>query len=212
MRPPPIPCKAHVSATTPNRAFLPGFPATQFADFRLCDAFVCLNGDFWRLVSASKNSVPGSCSSAQAGPRLHPEEFRLLGHRNSGPWARAGYSGLSPSASNCRLHSAGGSRSRSTPMPRGRRPSTAALTRSGARKASEIVILTCRTLHFSRVQRSATVVTRPETTSSSQRRPRAMALTSRARRSNCSAGLRFEMHVREQDLAGFFGWRLLPGN
>ncbi len=71
-------------------------------------------------------------------------------------------------------------------MPRGRRPSTAALTRLGARKASEIVILTCRTLHFSRAQSSATVVTRPETTSSSHRRPRAMALIKRVRRSNCS--------------------------
>jgi hypothetical protein len=71
-------------------------------------------------------------------------------------------------------------------MPRGRRPSTAALTRLGARKASEMVILTCRTLHFSRVQSCATVVTRPETTSFSHRRPRAMALTRRARRSNCS--------------------------
>jgi hypothetical protein len=56
----------------------------------------------------------------------------------------------------------------------------------GARKVSEMVILTCRTLHFSRAQSSATVVTRPETTSSSQRRPRAMALTRRARRSNLS--------------------------
>src|SRR6476619_6974586 len=73
------------------------------------------------------------------------------------------YSGLSPSASSCWLHSVGGSRSRSTPMPRGRRPSTAALTRLGARKASEMVMLTCRTLHFSRAQSSATVVTRPET-------------------------------------------------
>src|SRR5258706_3906091 len=36
-------------------------------------------------------------------------------------------------------------------MPRGKRPSTAALTRSGARNASEMVILTCRTLHFWRV-------------------------------------------------------------
>ncbi len=98
----------------------------------------------------------------------------------------ANYSGLSPSASNCRLHSVGGSRSRSMPMPRGRRPSTAALTRLGARKASEMAILTCRTLHFSRVQSSATVVTRPETTSSSHRRPRAIALTRRARRSNCA--------------------------
>ncbi len=47
-------------------------------------------------------------------------------------------------------------------------------------------MLTCRTLHFSRAQSSATVVTRPETTSSSHRRPRAMALTRQARRSNCS--------------------------
>ena len=110
-----------------------------------------------------------------------------MGRRNSGPSAgAAAYSGLSPSASNCRLHSVGGSRSRSTPMPRGRRPSIAALTRLGARKASEMVILTCRTLHFSRVQSSAIVVIRPETTSSSHRRPRAIALTRRARRSNCS--------------------------
>ena len=58
------------------------------------------------------------------------------------------YCGFNPSASNCRLHSAGASRSRSTPMPRGKRPSTAALTRSGARNASEMVIFTCRTLHF----------------------------------------------------------------
>jgi hypothetical protein len=100
--------------------------------------------------------------------------------------AQGTYCGLSPSASNCRLHSVGGSRSRSTPMPRGRRPSTAALTRLGARKASEIVILTWRTLHFSRTQISWTVVTRPETTSSSHWRPLAMALTRRARRSNCS--------------------------
>src|SRR5882762_8273872 len=52
------------------------------------------------------------------------------------------YRGFSPRASNCWLHSAGASRSRSTPMPRGKRPSTAARTRSGAKKASEIVMLT----------------------------------------------------------------------
>jgi hypothetical protein len=67
-------------------------------------------------------------------------------------WLRSSHSGLRPSASNCRLHSLGGSRSRSMLMPRGRRPSTAALTTLGARKASEMVILTCRTLHFSRAQ------------------------------------------------------------
>jgi len=52
------------------------------------------------------------------------------------------YRGLNPSASNCWLHSAGASRSRSTPTPRGNRPSTAARTRSGARNAGEIVMLT----------------------------------------------------------------------
>ena len=52
------------------------------------------------------------------------------------------YCGFNPRVSNCRLHSAGASRSRSTPMPRGKRPSTAALTRAGARNASEMVILT----------------------------------------------------------------------
>ena len=50
--------------------------------------------------------------------------------------------GFNPSASNCRLHSAGAWRSRSMLMPRGRRPSTAARTRSGTRKASEMVMLT----------------------------------------------------------------------
>ena len=39
-----------------------------------------------------------------------------------------------------RDHSAGRSQRRATPMPRGRRPSITALTRSGARKASEIVM------------------------------------------------------------------------
>ena len=46
--------------------------------------------------------------------------------------------------------SAGASRRRVTPMPRGNRPSTAACTSLGARNASEIVILACRMLHCSR--------------------------------------------------------------
>src|SRR5213595_3844920 len=43
-----------------------------------------------------------------------------------------------PSIAYWRDHSAGASRRRVTPMPRGSRPSTAAFTRSGARNASEI--------------------------------------------------------------------------
>src|SRR5258708_40298777 len=112
-------------------------------------------------------------------PSLHPKiPFPAAGalnakldrtaHCNSDFWVtvieildrRGSYSGLSPSASNCRLHSVGGSRSRSMPMPRGRRPCTAALTSLGARKASEMVMLTCRTLHFSRALADFTMVGR----------------------------------------------------
>jgi hypothetical protein len=49
-----------------------------------------------------------------------------------------------------RRHSAGRSARRATPIPRGSRPAIAALTRSGATKASEIVIFTLRTLQPSR--------------------------------------------------------------
>ena len=50
-------------------------------------------------------------------------------------WAR-------PSRSNCSDHSAGASRKLAMPMPRGSRPSTAALTRAGAMNAIDIVMLT----------------------------------------------------------------------
>src|SRR5674476_682168 len=55
-----------------------------------------------------------------------------------------------------RDHSAGASRRRAMPMPRGNRPSMAAFTSVGERKASEIVMLTCRTLHFSRAASRST--------------------------------------------------------
>jgi hypothetical protein len=55
-----------------------------------------------------------------------------------------------PSIAYWRDHSAGASRRRVTPIPQGNRPSTAACTSLGARKASETVILTCRMLQFSR--------------------------------------------------------------
>ena len=47
-------------------------------------------------------------------------------------------------------HSAGASRKLATPTPRGKRPSRAACTKVGARNASEMVILTCRVVQFSR--------------------------------------------------------------
>jgi hypothetical protein len=86
-----------------------------------------------------------------------------------------------PSIRRCRDHSGGPSQSRMTPIPRGKRPSVAALTRSGARNASEIDMFTCRTLHCSRVAIVSASVTAPEIIWSSQRRPRAIDATSLAR-------------------------------
>src|SRR5712691_3446346 len=80
-----------------------------------------------------------------------------------------------------RDHSTGASRNRVTPMPRGNRPSMAARTRSGARKAREIVMLTCRTLHRSRLAMLSAFAFASARSSSSQRRPRAIDVTRSAR-------------------------------
>src|SRR5450756_3255682 len=69
-------------------------------------------------------------------------------------------------------------------MPRGNRPSMAAFTSVGERNASDIVILTCRTLHFSRAAISSTWGTEPVQISSRQRRPQEMDVTSVTRVSN----------------------------
>ena len=116
-----------------------------------------------------------------------------------------------PSIAYWRDHSAGASRRRVTPMPRGSRPSTAAFTSSGARKASEIVILTCRMLHFSRAAICSTPVTVPAMISSSQRRPRAIEATS-VTRVSARIGRRSpeDTDSRHDDLASPFHRRLLP--
>ncbi len=57
----------------------------------------------------------------------------------------------------------------------------AALTRSGARKASEIVIFTLRTLQPSRSAMPCAVAAASEVSSSSQRRPRAIDATNLSR-------------------------------
>ena len=62
------------------------------------------------------------------------------------------------SISCCLDHSAGNSVRGAMPMPCGSRPSMAALTRSGARKASEIVMLTLRTLQLSRFAMLSVVI------------------------------------------------------
>jgi len=66
-------------------------------------------------------------------------------------------------------------------MPWGSRPSIAALTRSGARKASEIVMLTFRALHPCRFAIVSALAAGSLVSSSSQLRPRAIDATSFAR-------------------------------
>jgi hypothetical protein len=76
-----------------------------------------------------------------------------------------------------RDHSAGASRKRAMPTPLGRRPSIAAFTSVGDRNASEMVMLTCRTAHFSRAAICSASVAAPVMSSSSQCRPRAIAVS-----------------------------------
>jgi len=87
--------------------------------------FVRFNGSesFVRTRSSAGFTIitSGFEFSVHTGTALHPQ-FRLLGRRNWDLGRRGSYSGLSPSAANRRLHSVGGSRSRSMPMPRGRAP------------------------------------------------------------------------------------------
>jgi len=91
---------------------------------------LALAGLFARVVSGIRKPVPG------AG-------IAIATRRPDQP--------MRPSIAVWRDHSTGASRRRVTPMPRGSRPSIAAFTRSGARKASDIVMLTWRTPHFSRL-------------------------------------------------------------
>lgn len=89
--------------------------------------------------------------------------------------------GLRPSARCCRDHSVGKSQSRVAPTPRGRRPSRAALTRTGDKNASEIVMFIFRWLQLSRSAMLAAVAPGVVTNSSNHRRPRALATINVAR-------------------------------
>jgi hypothetical protein len=98
--------------------------------------------DFRTSVSAAKNPVPGA---EKLGWReLHLEAVAAecalrLKSVNMKKWNQGR---ARPSRSNCSDHSAGASRNVAMPMPRGSRPSTAALTRAGAMNAIDIVMLT----------------------------------------------------------------------
>src|SRR5260370_34411674 len=127
--------KPRVSGTTSNRAFLRGFPASQFPDFGLCGRSRILVAVFGASSPPPKIPFPAAVVQREVRPQWKPQFGLCTAVTRDGQ--RRGYSGLRPSASNCRLHSVGGSRSRSMLMPRGRRPSMPALARFGARKASE---------------------------------------------------------------------------
>ena len=97
------------------------------------------------------------------------------------PGWRPGQAGrTSPSADHWSAKAMGRSTSRETPWPRGSRPSTAALMIAGSRKANDNIIRIERSVRFSRFASPDTSETVPATSSSSQRRAKAIALSRRA--------------------------------
>src|SRR6478672_4876132 len=77
---------ACVSSTTPNSAFLRGFPAIHFSDFGLC----------------GRSRVSGTI----LGARLRIQKFRS--RRPASAAQRLGYSGLSPSEGRAEAHARSG--------------------------------------------------------------------------------------------------------
>lgn len=155
--------------------------------------------------SRANRDFPGLCTLARIGgvlgARFVSAEDHLILRRRSGAFvsarkipfpgngdcssqrfsSNASYFPGRPRIWCCLDHSAGKSARRAKPIPCGSRPSIAALMRSGARNASEIVMLTLRTLHASRFAILSAVAVTSVASSSSQRRPRAIDATNVAR-------------------------------
>ena len=72
MRPPSSLRKPHVSDTTPNRAFLRGFSATQFPDFGLCRRSRILVAGFGALSPHLKIPFPAVGLEREVRPRFAP--------------------------------------------------------------------------------------------------------------------------------------------
>jgi len=162
-------------------------------------------------VSASKNSVPASGFST-ARSRSAAGNFWGMEAKSDVSNPVHNYCGFNPRASNCWLHSAGASRSRST--------SNTARQTTFDRGADEIwceererdrhvdlthaaLLTCCDLLNVGHGARNDLV--KPATTSG------AMALTRRARRSIRVGRISlFGDAVWNQNLPGFLGWRLLP--
>jgi hypothetical protein len=139
--PPSSPTKPQIPVPAPDRPFLRGFSPVSLRSFGLRRYLRSLRPILAPCLRIQKfrsprHSFDGQCRSVAGN-------FESLGGQKRVVLSPArSYRGFNPRASNCWLHSGGASRSRSTPMPRGKRPSTAARTRSGARNASDIVMLT----------------------------------------------------------------------
>jgi hypothetical protein len=162
LRPPPRrPAQTEISRFSANSPELARFVRA----FCLCTLPIELQGPFQGLCLC-----PGKLRFPTAETGVGRDSVRMLSQCDG-----------KPSISRCLDYSAGKSVRRATPMPRGSRPSMAALTISGARKASEIVMLTFRTLQPSRFAMLSLDIDASVVSSSSQRRPRAIAATNVAR-------------------------------
>ena len=117
-----------------------GFPLSVLRRFSLCGSSLFLSAisGAWfphpKIPFLADKALAGGCGCVERSHSRRIHDGRFAGVRYC--------CGVKPSASNWRDHSAGASRSRAMLTPRGRRPSTAARTSLGARKASEIVMLT----------------------------------------------------------------------
>jgi hypothetical protein len=89
LHPPPSSLrKPHVSDTTPNRAFLRGFPATQFPDFGLCVRSRILVAVFGALSPHPKIPFPAAVVEREVRTRLKPYSgFCAAVIRDLGPGA-----------------------------------------------------------------------------------------------------------------------------
>ena len=103
---------------------MPGFARPAKGPFGLCGRMLSLAAI---LVAVSLHpKIPFLADKAQRStPAFIARALDLGRAGNGGAFGTHYCSGFNPSASNCRHHSAGASRSRSMLMPRGRRPSTA---------------------------------------------------------------------------------------
>jgi hypothetical protein len=80
--------KPHVSDTAPNRAFLRGFPATQFPDFGLCGRPRILVAVFGALSPHPKIPFPAAVVEREVRTRLKPYSgFCAAVIRDLGPGA-----------------------------------------------------------------------------------------------------------------------------